>query len=183
MGIKIQLLGVAFALSFLAQRYSPTSIVGFVFEALGLFFVELLLYLAWTILIYPQYFSPLRAIPEAPNGRFFTGHTRKIMADPSGQPMREWIESVPNDGLIRYRNWGTYRIAPTSPKALSEVLVTKNYDFEKPKHLVKGLGRLLGVGVLLAEGDEHKRQRKNLMPAFAFRYVSTYCIPDIYRND
>jgi cytochrome P450 len=30
---------------------------------------------------------------------------------------------------------------------------------------------LLGVGVLLAEGEEHKIQRKNLMPAFAFRHV------------
>ncbi|KAL8719635.1 MAG: hypothetical protein Q9225_003383 [Loekoesia sp. 1 TL-2023] len=34
-----------------------------------------------------------------------------------------------------------------------------------------GLGRLLGVGVLLAEGDEHKTQRKHLMPAFAFRHI------------
>lgn len=29
----------------------------------------------------------------------------------------------------------------------------------------------MGVGVLLAEGDEHKIQRKNLMPAFAFRHI------------
>jgi cytochrome P450 len=33
------------------------------------------------------------------------------------------------------------------------------------------LGRLLGVGILLAEGDEHKFQRKHLMPAFAFRHI------------
>lgn len=33
------------------------------------------------------------------------------------------------------------------------------------------IGRLLGIGVLLAEGEEHKIQRKNLMPAFAFRHV------------
>lgn len=59
----------------------------------------------------------------------------------------------------------------TSPKALSEVLVTKNYDFVKPDHVARGIGRLLGVGVLLAEGEEHKTQRKNLMPAFAFRHV------------
>ena len=44
----------------------------------------------------------------------------------------------------------------TSPKTLAEVLVHKNYDFIKPKLLVGGVRRILGVGVLLAEGDEHK---------------------------
>ncbi|KAL8949349.1 MAG: hypothetical protein Q9222_004535 [Ikaeria aurantiellina] len=35
----------------------------------------------------------------------------------------------------------------------------------------EGLGRLLGIGILLAEGDEHRTQRKNLMPAFAYRHI------------
>ena len=48
------------------------------------------------------------------------------------------------------------RLLATSPKVLGEVLVTKNYDFIKPALVREGLGRLLGVGVLLAEGDEHK---------------------------
>jgi cytochrome P450 len=63
------------------------------------------------------------------------------------------------------------RVVPTTPKALAEVLVTKNYDFVKPGQVARGIGRILGVGVLLAEGDEHKIQRKNLMPAFAFRHI------------
>lgn len=44
----------------------------------------------------------------------------------------------------------------TSPQALSEVLVTKSYDFIKPQQLRNGLGRVLGIGILVAEGDEHK---------------------------
>lgn len=63
------------------------------------------------------------------------------------------------------------RLLVTSPKALGEVLTTKNYEFIKPDQIARGLGRLLGIGILLAEGDEHKHQRKNLMPAFAFRHV------------
>jgi cytochrome P450 len=59
----------------------------------------------------------------------------------------------------------------TSPRGLSEVLTTRNYDFVKPSHVAVGIGRLLGIGILLAEGDEHKAQRKNLMPAFAFRHI------------
>jgi len=54
---------------------------------------------------------------------------------------------------------------------LAEVLVTKNYDFPKPAHIRYSIGRILGIGILLAEGDEHKKQRKNMMPAFAFRHI------------
>lgn len=82
------------------------------------------------------------------------------------------MNTIPNEGIIRYLAiFNSERLMVTSPKALSEVLVTKNYDFVKPSHIAQGLGRLLGIGVLLAEGEEHKAQRKNLMPAFAFRHT------------
>ncbi|QSZ30113.1 hypothetical protein DSL72_004633 [Monilinia vaccinii-corymbosi] len=82
------------------------------------------------------------------------------------------IQDVPNDGIIRYLGiLNSERVMVTNAKALSEVLTTRNYDFVKPNTIRLGIGRLLGIGVLLAEGDEHKVQRKNLMPAFAFRHV------------
>lgn len=64
---------------------------------------------------------------------------------------------MPNDGVLYYR-WlfNESRVLVTSPKALAEVLVQRNYEFVKPSRIRKGLGRLLGVGILLAEGDEHK---------------------------
>lgn len=37
--------------------------------------------------------------------------------------------------------------------------------------MMGGLIRILGRGVLVVEGDEHRHQRKNLMPAFAFRHI------------
>lgn len=79
---------------------------------------------------------------------------------------------MPNNGMIRYLGLlNQERLLLTSPKALAEVLVTKNYDFAKPGMVRYSIGRILGVGVLLAEGEEHKFQRKNLMPAFAFRHT------------
>jgi len=100
------------------------------------------------------------------------GQLGKIRTLPTGVPMIEWINTLPHDGLIRYlAMWNQERILLASPEALAEVLVSKNYDFEKPSFFRTELGRLLGVGLLLAEGDEHKRQRRNLLPAFAFRHV------------
>jgi len=80
-----------------------------------------------------------------------------IGAEPSGAPMQRWVNEIPNDGLIRYTHFfNAERLLITSPKALGEVLVQKNYDFIKPAMVRNGLGRILGVGVLLAEGEEHK---------------------------
>lgn len=44
----------------------------------------------------------------------------------------------------------------TTPQAIGEVLTQNSYDFVKPAMLRNGLGRVLGVGLILAEGDEHK---------------------------
>lgn len=90
-------------------------------------------------------------------GHPILGHFPRIFRDPSGEPQRDWIDNVPNDGVLYYRwlsNEG--RVLVTSPKALGEVLVQRNYEFIKPARIRQGLGRLLGVGILLAEGDEHK---------------------------
>ncbi|KAI3342069.1 cytochrome P450 [Ustulina deusta] len=126
----------------------------------------------WVVILWPKFFSPLRSLPEPAGGSWWNGHFRRILAEPSGVPMREWIATVPNDGVMRYLGMAnSERVLVTGPKALSEVLVTKNYHFEKPKALRYNIVRLLGAGILLAEGDEHKIQRKNLMPAFAFRHI------------
>ena len=59
----------------------------------------------------------------------------------------------------------------TSPKGLAELLVTKSYQFKRPDMVAKVLAPIVGEGILLTEGEVHKAQRRNLMPAFAFRHV------------
>lgn len=102
------------------------------------------------------------------------GQSMKLRRDPNGQAQlyRTWSEQVPNNGIIRYLDmFNTEILIPVSPQALAEILVQRPYDFIKPPGLVTGLGKILGVGVFLAEGEEHKKQRKDLMPAFAFRHI------------
>lgn len=84
--------------------------------------------------------------------------------------MKVWARDIPNEGIIRYYIAGNLeRITVTSPKVLSEVLVSKAYDFAKPLVIQQGLGRLLGNGILLAEGDEHKVGNDRLMsPVLCF---------------
>ncbi|KAL8977338.1 MAG: hypothetical protein Q9205_006837 [Flavoplaca limonia] len=126
----------------------------------------------WNVILYPKYLSPLRHLPEPTGNSWFMGQFAAIREEPTGAPQQRWSNEVPNDGILRYLNvFNEERLLITGSKALAEVLATKNYDFRKPVQVRNGLGRLLGIGILLAEGEEHKVQRKNLMPAFAYRHI------------
>ena len=68
----------------------------------------------------------LQAKTLSQGGSFFNGQYKRIQAEPSGEPQIEWINNIPNEGLIYYTsllNQGRLFIA--NPQALSEVLTTK----------------------------------------------------------
>ncbi|KAK0434770.1 cytochrome P450 [Armillaria borealis] len=61
---------------------------------------------------------------------------------------------------------GEDRLLVSDPKTLQYIYQTSRYRFIKPPGR-KELGRLLnGTGILFAEGDDHKRHRKVLLPGF-----------------
>ncbi|OCK76578.1 cytochrome P450 [Lepidopterella palustris CBS 459.81] len=161
-------------LSLFVNQYAPAYSVchSFYWTATALFSAQVLLHAIWSIIIYPKLLSPLRHLPTPPGASLILGHFLTVSKAATGEPQREWIETVPNDGIIKYSFlFNDDRVLLTSPKALAEVLVHRNYEFIKPSRMRTGLGRVLGIGILLAEGDEHKRQRRTLMPAFSFRHV------------
>ena len=85
-----------------------------------------------------------------------TGHAAQINNTFTGQPYKSWDQSIPNDGLFRYKFYGMERLVMTDPKVLAEVYAQKSYDFQKPY-----LGRFfaatgLGQGLVFSEGDVHK---------------------------
>ncbi|KAJ4298898.1 hypothetical protein N0V90_004141 [Kalmusia sp. IMI 367209] len=164
----------AAAITFFARRYAPWAVVtsSATWNVVVLSFVGMLAQFCWSTLVYPLLLSPLRHLPQPPGANLVIGHWKRIFKEASGEPQRDWIDTVPNDGVLYYR-WlfNEPRILITNPKALAEVLVQRSYEFVKPGRVRRGVARLLGVGILLAEGDEHKRQRRALMPAFAFRHI------------
>ncbi|KAI4287265.1 MAG: hypothetical protein L6R35_003474 [Caloplaca aegaea] len=149
---------------------SPSALypmLAFTFAAL------LLLALAsWHCIVYPKVFSPLRHLPEPAGGSYLMGHFYHLIREPLGQPIREWINKIPHKGLIRYLDYfNTERIAVVGSKALADVLVHKADDFTKPPQFVRVIGNVIGVGLVLAEGEEHKMHRKALLPAFSYRNI------------
>jgi cytochrome P450 len=68
------------------------------------------------------------------------------------------------------------RIVPVlnSPEFIRQVLVDQGSTFEKTA-TVRALGTpVLGNGIFLSEGEEHRRQRKILAPLFHHRRVMDY---------
>ena len=74
--------------------------------------------------------------------------------------------------MIRYKYVFNFELVMVcSPAALRELLVTKCYDFEKPKPLSRLAIHFFGLGMPFIEGDGHKFQRKMMAPAFAFKHI------------
>jgi cytochrome P450 len=135
--------------------------------------------LNWTLLllhkliIYPLLLSPLRHLPQPPNGWYpVIGHGLLNFQRPPGAALLKMMKETPNEGIILFRSFfHTDRLLLTSPAAIADILVHKSYDFEKPAWVRTFLRQFLGDGLLTSEGEEHKHQRKNIMPAFSFRHI------------
>jgi cytochrome P450 len=115
--------------------------------------------------IYPFYISELRHVPTVPGfplwGQFFT-----IITEECGVPQRRWFKQ--HGPIIRYFfPFGAERIAIADDKAIHQMTVRNPYNYPKPVRAKLWMVRILGEGVLLAEGSEHMHQRKALAPGFS----------------
>lgn len=112
----------------------------------------------WACFVYPNFQSPLRHLPQAPDKpSLLMGHFWQMMETGPGDVIRSWANNLPNSSLIRYLDFFNFeRVTVVSPAALADVLVHNCYDFEKPPQLRKGISRILGLGLFLSEGDVHK---------------------------
>src|SRR5271156_5095535 len=73
--------------------------------------------------------------------------------------------------MITYNYLSGRRLVPYSPAALSYFLNSPNYV--KPPRTTNFIRVLIGDGILTAEYEEHRRQRRILTPAFAISHIRT----------
>ncbi|CAB5185166.1 unnamed protein product [Rhizophagus irregularis] len=86
------------------------------------------------------------------------------------EPQLKWIQEYGN--IIKYYgifNEPTLFVADT--KIIQEITLNKVYDFIKPPKMLADAIIIAGKGIVLAEGEDHKRQRKMMNPAFSHNNV------------
>ncbi|GAA5971155.1 hypothetical protein JCM11641_004165 [Rhodosporidiobolus odoratus] len=109
--------------------------------------------------------SSLRDLPGPPPDSFFFGSMARIFAEEPGESHVRWMKQY--GGAFRYSAIaGDQRLVINDPTALNYILLSNAYDYPKPEEVRGELAMILGKGILFAEGDDHRRQRRILQPAF-----------------
>jgi hypothetical protein len=126
----------------------------------------LVIWLSW---IFPFYVSDLRHVPTVP-GFPLWGQFISIITEECSVPQRRWHKE--HGPIIRYFSpFGAERLSIADDEALKHMTVKNSYNYPKPIRAKLWMVRILGEGVLLAEGSEHVQQRKALAPGFSIQSI------------
>ncbi|KAM0816063.1 hypothetical protein AB5N19_01864 [Seiridium cardinale] len=121
-------------------------------------------------LVYPKLLSPLRNVP-GPRSFISIAHRSILVTErPPGDVFLDLIKQYPGEELLNLSAFDK-QVLVTKPRMLADLLVHKAYDFVKPPKISGFLRHVLGAGLIVVEGDQHKFLRKNTMPAFHFRHI------------
>ncbi|KAG9003825.1 hypothetical protein FRB93_010841 [Tulasnella sp. JGI-2019a] len=122
-------------------------------------------YKALYVVFIRSYSSPFKELPGPDKiDSYLWGHFPRIFKAPSPVVHEEWAALY--GPTFQYRAFFLARLCFTmDPRAVSH-MINHAYDYPKPPAIQELLTALLGKGVLTAEGDVHRRQRKIMNPCF-----------------
>ncbi|KAI0768260.1 cytochrome P450 [Trametes elegans] len=108
--------------------------------------------------------TSLKNIPGPPNPSWIFGSMRIIWDEDNSVPQERWAAQYgPN---ITYKGFfGIARLWTLDTRALNHILTHSN-EYQKPSAARKNLAKILGEGVLITEGEQHRQQRRIMNPAF-----------------
>ncbi|KAI0260715.1 cytochrome P450 [Gloeopeniophorella convolvens] len=107
----------------------------------------------------------LTDLPGPPSESFLLGNLRQLMREQVGDCDIEWQNTFGMVARIKAPLGGD-RIWVSDPKAIQYILQTSRYRYVKSYAARFGLNTATGKGVNGAEGEDHYRQRRVLLPAF-----------------
>ena len=162
----LPLLILSGAIALAADRFSQYAALPVFGMALA---AGLLVYLFYWSYLYPFHLSPLKVVPTVP-GFPLWGQFSVIIQNEVGVPNREWHKK--HGPIVRYFfPFGAERLSIADDDALNHMCIRNPYNYPKPDRARQWMVRVLGQGVLLAEGNPHKTQRKALAPGFSIQSI------------
>ncbi|CEQ42794.1 SPOSA6832_04650, partial [Sporobolomyces salmonicolor] len=126
-------------------------------------------YWLYRIFLSPH-FSSIRSLPGPEFIHPLWGNLQEFTDKEPGRAHADW--AIQYGGAVRYRGLlGENLLMLSDPTALTYLLTANPYNYAKPADLRGDLERILGKGVVFAEGDDHRRHRRLLAPAFAHGHI------------
>ncbi|EIN14705.1 cytochrome P450 [Punctularia strigosozonata HHB-11173 SS5] len=128
--------------------------------------VAVTIYTAWAILaeIRHRVRSPLRHLKGPPSPSWCYGNFGQILTGDSGTVQDSWHKQYGTTIKV-HGVFNSNRLQTIDPPALNHVL-SHSSDFQKPAMGRYTLVRIVGEGLLIVEGDTHRRQRRVMNPGF-----------------
>ncbi|ORY43451.1 cytochrome P450 [Rhizoclosmatium globosum] len=126
----------------------------------------------YKVYIYPFFLNPLRKLP-GPKSAWWSpmGFLSYIMASEPMEPQLAWMKQY--GPIFAFRSlFNEYRCFVLSSTGIRYVLSSHASDFIKPKTTAKFLSDILGQGLVVVEGDIHKRQRAIMNPVFKVKQIN-----------
>ncbi|KAI8974499.1 cytochrome P450 [Pilobolus umbonatus] len=121
--------------------------------------------------IYRLFLSPINRIP-GPGVSWipFMGNIIQMIQMDTVVPYKIWLKRY--GGIISYHEiWNIPSVGVSDHVLLKQILTTEEHKFITPARVSDFLRRLIGNGLLVAEGEAHKFQRKMLNPAFSVHHI------------
>ncbi|KAK7043905.1 hypothetical protein VNI00_008071 [Paramarasmius palmivorus] len=118
-------------------------------------------------LLFPRGHSDVASVPGPEGGHWLWGHERDIFTTSAGLKFSEWFEKYGN--VVRYKGAMMHpdMLVVADPRFIHHMLTENPYNYVKSPVFRPLVERLLGRGLVWAEHDEHRQQRKVLNPAFS----------------
>ncbi|KAF5364508.1 hypothetical protein D9757_011972 [Collybiopsis confluens] len=107
----------------------------------------------------------LDKIPGPPSKSFLLGSMTDLMRNEAGSIDMSWTKTYGD--VVKFKGpFGADRLLISDPKALQHILQTSGYRWQKSSQR-RELSRIItGRGLLWADGDDHRRQRKIMLSGF-----------------
>ncbi|KAJ3575283.1 hypothetical protein NP233_g1211 [Leucocoprinus birnbaumii] len=104
-------------------------------------------------------------IPGPKSDSFVYGNLCELLQNQVGEAEFKWQERYGD--VVKFKGaFGEDRLMISDPKALQYIYQTTGYQFQKQAERRAISEAISGKGIIWADGDDHKRHRKILLPGF-----------------
>ncbi|KAL1715757.1 cytochrome P450 [Schizophyllum commune] len=108
-------------------------------------------------------------IPGPSGGHFLLGAHRSYSAERSSDDLQGHLPL-----LLRSPAAEEQRLLINDPKALHYIMQTAGYGYVRTEDKKEPMRTLVGKGILTVEGDDHRRQRRIMLPSFGSIQANTF---------